>query len=310
MNLNKHLVVLCGPSGIGKTQVAIALAKQLRCDIISADSRQIYREMKIGTAVPALAELAAVPHHFIQSHSIHTYYNASKFEVEVLDFLEGYYKTKEFVLMVGGSGLYIDAVCKGIDDLPAIDPEVREKWATLFSEKGLYYLRRKVHEIDPDYLQQTDINNSKRLLKAIEVFEMTGKPYSTFLKHERKPRSFNVIKVGLDTDRKCLYDQINRRVDKMIKDGLMEEAEQLYPYRHLGPLNTVGYKELFACFDGTMGREEAIEHIKSHTRSYARRQLTWFRRDKEIHWFGPHESENILTFITESMLKFVKNMNE
>jgi tRNA dimethylallyltransferase len=297
MSQPNHLIVLCGPTGIGKTRAAIALATQLQCDIISADSRQLYKEMSIGTAVTSTKELQLVPHHFIQSLSIHDYFNASKFETEVLAFLENYFASKKIALMVGGSGLYIDAVCKGIDDLPAIDPKVREKWAALFIENGIDFLRRKVTEIDPEYIGQADANNPKRLLKAIEVYEMTGRPYSSFLKHDKKSRPFNTIKIGLDTNRKQLYDQINLRVDKMIDDGLINEAKELYPFRHLTPLNTVGYKELFAYFDGKLKLDEAINQVKNHTRAYARRQLTWFRRDKEIHWFEPEDLGGMMRHI-------------
>jgi tRNA dimethylallyltransferase len=301
MSLTKHLIVLCGPTGIGKSSVAINLAKDLKCDIISADSRQLFNEMSIGTAVPSKKELLTIPHHFIRSHSIHQYYNASIFEVEVLYFLDKYYKKNNTIIMVGGSGLYINAVCKGIDDLPTIDQKIREKWAIYFKEKGIDFLRQKVQEIDPEYLSETDQNNPKRLLKAIEVYEMTGKPYSSFLRYETKSRPFNIVKIGLNTQRERLYEQINQRVERMISDGLIEEAKTLIRYRHLTPLNTVGYKELFAFFDGEMTLEAAIEKIKDHTRAYARRQLTWFHRDKEIHWFEPENMPAIKSYIETSI---------
>jgi tRNA dimethylallyltransferase len=304
MGQSKSLIILCGPTGIGKTRVAIELANKLDCEIISADSRQLFKEMSIGTAVPSEEELNSIPHHFIHSHSIHQLYNASIFEAEVMQFLEEYFKQKNRIVMVGGSGLYIDAVCKGIDDLPTTDPTVREKWAELYKLNGIAFLQKKLQEIDPDYLQQADVNNPKRLLKAIEVYEMTGKPYSSLLKHEYKIRPFEILKIGLDKERKKLYDQINQRVEKMIASGLVEEAQTLYSYRNLTPLNTVGYKELFAHFDGTLKLEEAIEQIKNHTRAYARRQLTWFRRDKEIRWFIPENIDEMMQYIEDRILPY------
>jgi tRNA dimethylallyltransferase len=302
MVLNNYLIVLCGPTGIGKTRVSIELAKQLDCEILSADSRQLFKEMRIGTAVPSAEELKEIPHHFVHSHSIQQYYNASLFESEVLPFLNRYFEKNKRIVMVGGSGLYIDAVCKGIDDLPTIDQKVREKWARLFVEKGIEFLQQKVQETDPAYFRDADQNNPKRLLKALEVFEMTGKPYSTFLKHEAKSRPFNMLKIGLEIQREKLYDQINQRVMQMVSMGLVEEARSLIEFRHLIPLKTVGYKELFAYFDGKCSLEEAIEKIKDHTRAYARRQITWFRRDKEIRWFDPDQVEFMLSHI-ESYIK-------
>lgn len=303
MSLTKYLIVLCGPTGIGKTRVAIGLARHLKCEIISADSRQLFKEMCIGTAVPKEEELHIVPHYFIQSHSIHQYYNASMYEVEVLHFLEKYFERNNTIIMVGGSGLYIDAVCRGIDDLPTIDQEVREKWATLFKKEGIDSLKQKLQEVDPEYLSGVDQNNPKRLLKAIEVHEMTGKPYSSFLKHEAKTRPFNILKIGLDTQRDRLYKQINERVDRIISQGLVAEAKNLFSCRHLSPLNTVGYKELFAHFDGETTLEATIEKIKDHTRAYARRQLTWFRRDKDIRWFEPDEIRGIRDYIETTITR-------
>ncbi len=297
MRQAKSLIVLCGPTGIGKTQVAIELAKYLGCDIISADSRQLFREMHIGTAVPSNEELSAVPHHFVRSHSIHQYYNASMFEQEVLEFLDRYFSKNNIIIMAGGSGLYIDAVCRGIDDLPTIDRNIRDQWAAVFNEKGIEFLHQKLYEIDPEYFDVVDRNNPKRLLKAIEVYEMTGRRYSSFLKNEPKKRPFTILKLGLDIKRSQLYLQINQRVDRMIREGLVDEAKALYPYINLTPLNTVGYKELFAYFDGLITLEEAIIKIKDHTRAYARRQLTWFKRDKEIKWFEPSDIELMIHYI-------------
>ena len=295
--MQKHLIILCGPTGIGKTKVAIEVAKNLGCEIISADSRQVFKEMQIGTAVPSPTELDTIRHHFIHSHSIHQYYNASMYEEEIIAFLTRYFEHNNKVLLVGGSGLYIDAVCKGIDELPAILPDIREKWKKLFDEKGLEFIQGKVEEIDPDYYNVVDKNNPKRLLKAIEVHEMTGKPYSSFLSKPKKERSFLPCKIGLNTDREKLYEKINQRVDAMMKAGLLEEARQLHPFKQLTPLKTVGYKELFAHLEGQLTLEEAVEQIKNHSRAYARRQLTWFRHDKEIEWFEPEDINQIISFI-------------
>ena len=297
------VIIICGPTGIGKTSLAIKLARKLECDIISADSRQIYKEMSIGTAVPSEEELRQVKHHFVQTHSIHNYYNASMFENEVFKFLQDYFQKKNRILMVGGSGLYIDAVCRGIDDLPSINPAVRSKWRELYEKKGLVYLQNKVEGYDPDYYRTADLRNHKRLLKALEVYDQTGIPYSSYLKNSPKKRDFRIIKIGLNTNRKILYEQINNRVDVMMKAGFIDEARDLYPYRKLTPLNTVGYKELFLYFDGSLSMEDAIDQIRNHSRAYARRQITWFRRDPEIKWFEPSAMAEISKWIDNQMKK-------
>ncbi len=295
--MQNHLIVLCGPTGIGKTRVAIEIAESLGCEILSADSRQVYQEMNIGTAVPSPAELNRIQHHFIQSHTIHQNINASVYEEAVVSFLEGYFRNFHEALMVGGSGMYIDAVCKGIDELPTIHTEIRAKWENNYQEKGLDFILKKVENIDPIYYRKVDKYNPKRLLKAIEVYEMTGKPYSSFLTKTKKERPFSIIKTGLNTERKSLYEKINKRVDAMMEEGLLEEAKELHPYKHLTPLKTVGYKELFDYFEGKLNLEQAVEQIKNHSRAYARRQLTWFRKDKEIFWFEPEDINQILSFI-------------
>ena len=300
-SMQKYLIVICGPTGIGKTKISIEVAQHFKCEIISADSRQVFKEMTIGTAVPAIYERKKVPHHFIQSHSIHDYYNASKFEQEVITFLKTYFDKNEIILMVGGSGLYINAVCDGIDDLPEIDMNIREKWQNLFKKKGVEFLQRRLKKIDPEYFNKVDTANPKRLLKAIEIFEMTGKPYSSFLRKEKIPRAFRVLKIGINTNRSTLYNRINERVDQMMNAGLQDEAMSLFSYKNSTPLKTVGYKELFEYFEGKISLDDAIDQIKNHSRSYARRQLTWFRRDKAIIWFEPNDIQGIKKLIEESI---------
>lgn len=296
-----YLIVICGPTGIGKTKIAIEIAKHFKCEIISADSRQLYKEMKIGTAVPSENELNTIPHHFIHSHSIHNQYNASMFEQEVLSFLEKYFFDKKMMIMAGGSGLYINAVCNGIDELPSIDLKIRNKWQDLFKKKGLAFLQNQVKKTDPGYYEKVDPENPKRLLKAIEIFEMTGKAYSSFLKKKKTPRLFQILKIGINTDRTMLYNKINERVEQMMEDELVDEARSLHTFKNLTPLNTVGYKELFEYFEGKISLNDAKEQIKNHSRAYARRQLTWFRRDKDITWFEPADITEIKDFIEESI---------
>jgi tRNA dimethylallyltransferase len=295
--MEKYLVVLCGPTGIGKTRVAIALAKHFGCEIISADSRQLFRELRIGTAVPSDEELASIPHHFIRSHSIHKPFNASEYETQVMAFLDIYLKKKDMALLAGGSGMYIDAVCWGIDNLPAVTKEVRAKWSDRLKQKGLAYLQEEIRKVDPEYFGMVDRNNPKRLLKALEVYEITGRPYSGFLTRKHKQRDFTVHYIGLDIARDQLYAKINERVDKMMHAGLLQEAQQVYPYRNLTPLKTVGYRELFEFLDGKITLAEATEQIKNHSRAYARRQLTWFRRYPGIKWFEPEQVTDISAHI-------------
>ncbi len=291
------LVIIAGPTGVGKTSTGIQIAKKLKTEIISADSRQIFKEMKIGTAVPSISELRQVKHHFVQSHSIHDNYNASQFESEVLLKLEKLFDRNPCVIMVGGSGLYIDAVCYGIDDLPSVPADIRKKYKGIFDKYGLGYLQDLVQKMDPVYYARADINNPKRLLKALEINEITGKPYSSQLTNKAKQRFFNTLKIILDLPREELYTRINKRVDDMISEGLDNEARGLINYRNLTPLKTVGYKELFEYFDGRGSFEEATAQIKNHSRAYARRQLTWFRRYDDAHWFKPSETDKIIQLI-------------
>lgn len=299
-----NLLVIIGPTAIGKTNIAIEIAQHLGTEIISCDSRQIYKEMQIGTARPSEEQLKKVKHHFIAVQSVFDYYNASRFEFEVLDLLHELFKKYKTVIMVGGSGLYIDAVCKGIDDLPSIEPEIRENILKRYKDEGIKNLRQELLKIDPKYCHIADIRNPKRILKALEVFYMTGKPYSAFLTKTNKKRDFNIIKIGLNCKRKELYNMIDQRVDMMIKDGLPDEVRGLYNARHLNALNTVGYKEIFNHLDGIITLEKAIEHIKRNTRRYAKRQITWFARDKDIKWFEPGQKQEIWNYLYKFDINF------
>jgi tRNA dimethylallyltransferase len=295
------LIVVVGPTGIGKSAVSVELATHYHSEIISADSRQFFRELPIGTAVPSPEELRAVPHHFIQTKSIHEYYNVSSFETEVLELLERLFRFKNPLILSGGSMLYVDTVCKGIDDIPTVDPSVREEVVGWYRQNGLEALQRKVQQIDPGYYAMADLNNARRLLHALEIYQMTGKPISTFRKKSPKERPFRIIKIGLNQARGILYDRINDRVERMMDAGLLEEARAVYGFRHLNALNTVGYKELFLYFDGNCSLEEAVDLIKRNSRKYARKQLTWYRRDPEIKWFEPKQIQEIIDY-TEQIL--------
>jgi len=293
----KTLIAIIGPTGVGKTDLSIDIAQRLNTEIISCDSRQVYKELKIGTAVPTKSQLQKVKHHFIGTKSIYDYYNASMFEVEVLELLDTLFQSFDNVIMTGGSGLYINAVCNGIDDLPTIDHELRTELLERLKNEGVESLRMQLKMIDPDYYRQADTKNPKRILKALEVTLQTGKPYSSFLTNPKKDRNFRILKIGLQRDRDELYERINLRVDQMIKEGLVEEARSFYKEKHLNSLNTVGYRELFDYFDGSISLEKAIELIKRNSRHYAKRQISWFGRDNEIQWFHPDESEKIIEFI-------------
>jgi len=291
------LVVLLGPTGIGKTSLSIEIAQQLNTEIISCDSRQMYRELRIGTAVPEPFQLSQVQHHFIGNLSIHDYYNASEFEVQALQRLEQLFQNHQYAIMTGGSGLYIDALVKGIDELPTINANVRENLKNRLQNEGLEALQQELLKVDAEYYQTADLNNPKRVLKALEVFYMTGKPYSTLRTNESKKRPFKIIQIGLAMDRQELYDRIDKRVDQMLEAGLVEEARAFFPYKHLNSLNTVGYKELFGYFNNEYDLEEAIRLIKRNSRHYAKRQITYWNRDKSIEWFHPSEKIKILNFI-------------
>jgi tRNA dimethylallyltransferase len=294
---NKYLIIILGPTASGKTAAGIQIAKIFQTEIISADSRQFYKELKIGTAVPDKNQLKSIRHHFIQAISVQDYYNVSIYEQEVLEILERLFSAKDIAVMVGGSGMYIDVVCHGIDDLPAIDPLVREKYQQKLKYEGIESLRFELKKLDPVYYAKADLKNHKRILKALEITVMTGIPYSSFLTGLKKERSFNILKIGLNPDRNELYEKINLRVDNMIQHGLIDEARSLNHSRHFNALNTVGYKEIFDYLEGKITLEQAVSLIKRNTRRYARRQLAWFRRDKSIVWFKPDDIEAVVDFI-------------
>lgn len=282
---------------MGKTSVGIQLAKTLGTEIISADSRQIYKETRIGTAVPSPEELATVKHHFIQTISLADYYNASMYEFDVLAKLGGLFKEKETVLMAGGSGLYINAVCFGIDELPTIDQEVRDQLAAQYAEEGLESIQQRLNELDPVSYEKVDLNNHFRVLKALEVSIQTGRPYSSFLTGNKRDRDFRIIRLALDMDREELYNRINTRVDRMIEEGLVEEVASLENYRSKNAMKTVGYREIFRHLDGEISLDEAADLIRRNTRKYARKQLTWFRKDNLYQWFHPENVKGMLNYI-------------
>ncbi|MFZ4414449.1 MAG: tRNA (adenosine(37)-N6)-dimethylallyltransferase MiaA [Bacteroidales bacterium] len=301
-NKTKTLIVIIGPTAVGKTAMAIKVAQLFSTEILSADSRQFYRELNIGVASPSPDELSAAKHHFIGNLSIHDDYNVSKYESEALQCLKEIFKTKVTAVLVGGSGLYIDAVCKGIDELP--DPEVslREEIKHLFQKQGVEALRSQLRILDPIYYNEVDLANPKRLMRAIEVCLTTGKSYSSLRVNHQSQRPFNIIKIGLTREREELYNNINHRVDLMIENGLLDEVKGLLDFKELNALNTVGYKELFAFLNDECSLTAAIEKIKVNSRRYAKRQLTWFRRYDEILWFDAQNSTGIIEYLNTKML--------
>ena len=290
----KTLVVLLGPTGVGKTALSLALAERLGSPILSADSRQLYSEIPIGTAAPTKEEQQRVKHYFIGTHQLTDYYSAAQYEMDVMNLTEELFKTHETLLLTGGSMMYIDAVCKGIDDIPTVDDITRRTLLNRYETEGLEPLVSELRLLDPEYYNIVDLKNPKRVIHALEICYMTGRTYTSFRTQTTKVRPFRIIKIGLQRDREDLYERINCRVDQMVKDGLVAEARRVYPYRHLNSLNTVGYKELFAHFDGACTLEFAIEKIKQNSRIYSRKQTTWYRRDKDIHWFHPDDEESIV----------------
>ncbi|MEX8547939.1 MAG: tRNA (adenosine(37)-N6)-dimethylallyltransferase MiaA [Mucilaginibacter sp.] len=297
LEAKKILISVCGPTAAGKTAMAIELAKYFQTEIISADSRQFYREMEIGTAKPSREELALIPHHFINSHFITENFSVADFEKAALAKLEDLFQQHQIVLMVGGSGLYLQAIYQGFDDLPNAEPQERERWNQLYQEFGLEYLQNQLKILDPEYYGQVDLQNPQRIIRALEVSDSTGKPYSSFLTRSKKIRDFKTIKIGINPERSVLYNRINNRVDEMVKNGLVKEALALQPQQHLNALNTVGYKELFDAFNKNTPVKEAIELIKQNTRHFAKRQITWFKKDREILWFDYPDLQAVLSVL-------------
>jgi tRNA dimethylallyltransferase len=297
--MNNFLIVVLGPTGIGKSALSVELACHFKTDIISADSRQFYVEMKIGTAVPSEIQLKRVKHHFVRFLSVKDYFSASLFERAVLELLPSLFIKNNIVVMAGGSGLYIDAVCSGIDDIPDIDLFAREKYNTRYRAEGIESLRAQLKLVDPDYYARVDLRNHKRIIRALEIFETTGRRYSEFLTNKSAERDFRIIKIGLKRDREELYRIINSRVDDMIANGLENEARELSGLRDLNPLKSVGYREFFEFFEGRISREKAIGLIKRNSRRYAKRQMTWWSRDREIRWFSPEQVQEIIQYIED-----------
>lgn len=284
-----QLIVIAGPTASGKTAAAIRLAQHHKTVILSADSRQFYQEMAIGTAKPSADELAAAKHYFIDSHTVTEPFSVGDFEKQGLALLTEMFKTHDKVILVGGSGLYIKALCEGFDDIPQADPAIREQLNIQFAENGIAPLQDELKQADPVYYAEADINNPQRIIRALEVYRHTGVPFSSYRKATVNTRPFNILKIALDLPREVLYDRINQRVDTMVKDGLVDEVKSLIPYRDVNALNTVGYSEIFDYLDGRLTLDKAIELIKQNTRRFAKRQLTWFRKDKDIHWLAPDE---------------------
>ena len=299
MALNKNLIVVVGPTGIGKTKLAISIARQLSTEIISADSRQFFKEMEIGTAKPSADELAAAPHHFINSHSITSLFSTGDFETMAIQRIEELFKKYDSLVMVGGSGLYIDAVCKGLDELPETDLHIREQLNQQLAVEGIESIKTQLYKHDPEYYAKVDQANPQRMIRGLEFYLSTGSRLSEYLTNTKKVRPFNMIKIGLNMDRSELYERINHRVDLMMEAGLLEEVKGLIPFRHYNALNTVGYTELFNHLDGKITFEEAVNQIKQNTRRFAKRQLTWFRRDESTVWFEPDQTSAITDYILQ-----------
>lgn len=291
------LIVLIGPTGVGKTELSLRMAEHFHTHIVSSDSRQLYADLKIGTAAPTAEQLRRVPHHFVGTLQLTDYYSAAQYESEVLAVLDDLFKQHETVLLTGGSMMYVDAICKGIDDIPTVDAETRALMLQRYEEEGLERMCAELKLVDPEYYKIVDLKNPKRVIHALEICYMTGKTYTSFRTQQKKARPFRIVKIGLTRDRAELYERINRRVDLMIEEGLVEEAKAVYPYRHLNSLNTVGYKEIFKYLDGEWELPFAIEKIKQNSRIYSRKQMTWFKRDQEIQWFHPAQEEEILAYL-------------
>jgi len=293
----KKLIVILGPTGVGKSELCLSVAEYFHIPIINADSRQMFAELPVGTAAPTPSQLSRVKHYFVGNLHINDYYNASMFECDVMSLLERLFQHSDIALLSGGSMMYIDAVCNGIDDIPTIDADTRNLMKKRYEEEGLERLCGELKILDPEYYNIVDLKNPKRIIHALEICHMTKRTYTSFRKNEKKRRPFNIIKIGLNRDREELYDRINKRVDLMVSQGLADEARKVYPHKGINALNTVGYKELFEYYDGNCTQEEAIERIKCNSRKYCRKQLTWFRRDTSVKWFHPENKEEIIQYI-------------
>jgi len=300
------LLLIVGPTGVGKTELSLRVAEHYGCPILNCDSRQIYRSIPIGTAAPTAEEQARVKHYFVATRDLEEDYNAGQYERDALVLLEDLFKTHEVVVMSGGSMLYADAVCKGLDDLPNVPAEIRQEVKAVYEKGGLEWLQAEVQRLDPDYWEIVDQQNPARLAHCIEMCRMTGKTYSSLRTNPNKERPFRIVKVALERPREVLYDRINRRVEQMVKDGLVEEARAVYPKRQLNSLQTVGYRELFAYFDGEYDLDRAIELIQQNSRHYAKRQMTWFRHDKDIHWLNANESYETNIHLIDDLLCAVR----
>ena len=298
--MSKTLIVITGPTAVGKTELCLDIAKELGIPIINADSRQIYRELKIGTAAPTEAQLRQVRHYFVGTLSLSDYYSASMYEEQVMQLLPQLFQTSDYALITGGSMMYIDAVCNGIDDIPTVDDDTRNTLKQRLASEGLEALCEELRRLDPEHWEIVDRKNPRRVVHALEICLMTGRTYTSYRTNARKERPFRIIKIGLNRDRDIIYQRINQRVDGMMQAGLLSEARSLYPLRHLNALNTVGYKGMFTHLDGTWTLDEAVERLKGNTRRYARKQLTWFKRDPQMLWFSPDDKQSILHQITQS----------
>ncbi len=300
----KTLIIVLGPTGVGKTELSLRIAESLHTEILSADSRQLYRDLPIGTAAPTATQLARIKHHFVGTLGLNDYYSAAQYESEALVLLENLFKNHDYVVMTGGSMMYLDAICKGIDDIPTIPDHIREKMIQRLKEEGLDTLLKELEKLDPEYYALVDTQNHKRIVHALEIIETAGCTYTSLRKRDKaqeaeKKRPFRILKIGLDRPREELFERINLRVEEMLKEGLFEEAKGVLPYSELNSLNTVGYKEMFQVLKGNWELPFAVERMKKNTRVYAKKQLTWFRKDSEIHWFHPDKEAEILTLIRE-----------
>lgn len=296
---DKRLIVITGPTAVGKTDLCLDIAQKLDIPIINADSRQLFKELRIGTAAPTTEQLARVRHFFVGTLHLTDYYSASMYEQDVMSLLDDLFQKSDYALLSGGSMMYIDAVCNGIDDIPTVSNDIRLTLKQRLTKEGLTALVEELRKLDPEHYAIVDRQNPRRVVHALEICHMTGRTYTSFRKAEKKQRPFTIIKIGLNRDREELYQRINLRVDAMMKEGLLKEVEELREYRELNALNTVGYKELFDYFDGRWPLSEAVERIKGNTRRYARKQLTWFKRDQKMRWFHPNDKQNIMTYITQ-----------